>query len=174
MKSLMAHFNKPWFVAGGWAIDLFIGRETRRHQDLDIAIFRKDQFHLRDYLHEWKFQKVYNGEFFTWEKEFLELPIHQLNAINPANGAQLEILLNEASNKEWRFRRDLSITLPLSYTWSVSDSGIPYLNPVIVLLYKAKTTRAKDHQDFLAVKDTLDAEQKKMASKCDPKAAART
>jgi len=25
--------RQPWFVAGGWVIDLFLGRETRHHQD---------------------------------------------------------------------------------------------------------------------------------------------
>ncbi|MGM7683701.1 nucleotidyltransferase domain-containing protein [Cytobacillus sp. Hm23] len=39
---LMSSYNKPWFIAGGWAIDLFIGKQTRPHHDLEIAIFRKD------------------------------------------------------------------------------------------------------------------------------------
>jgi aminoglycoside-2''-adenylyltransferase len=28
----------PWFVAGGWAIDLFVGSRTRDHEDLEIAV----------------------------------------------------------------------------------------------------------------------------------------
>ncbi|WP_445326865.1 nucleotidyltransferase domain-containing protein [Solibacillus sp. FSL W7-1464] len=36
------------FIAGGWAIDLLIGKETREHKD--IAIFRKDQLNLKAYL----------------------------------------------------------------------------------------------------------------------------
>ena len=28
---LMAEFNKTWGIAGGWAIDLFIGKESREH-----------------------------------------------------------------------------------------------------------------------------------------------
>ncbi|RBP90057.1 hypothetical protein DFO70_110163 [Cytobacillus firmus] len=31
IASLMTGFTKPWFVAGGGAIDLFVGRETRNH-----------------------------------------------------------------------------------------------------------------------------------------------
>lgn len=31
ITSFLSGFNKPWFFAGGWAIDLFIGRETRPH-----------------------------------------------------------------------------------------------------------------------------------------------
>lgn len=32
-----------WWVAGGWAIDLWLGRQTREHVDLDLATLRKDQ-----------------------------------------------------------------------------------------------------------------------------------
>ena len=53
--------RRPWFVAGGWAIDLFLGRETRNHQDIDIAIFREDQFELRRHLANWKWEKTVNG-----------------------------------------------------------------------------------------------------------------
>ena len=48
-------------MAGGWAIDLFLGRETRNHQDIDIAIFREDQFELRRHLANWKWEKTVNG-----------------------------------------------------------------------------------------------------------------
>ncbi|WP_460529046.1 nucleotidyltransferase domain-containing protein [Flindersiella endophytica] len=28
----------PWCVAAGWALDLFLGRQTRKHGDIEIAI----------------------------------------------------------------------------------------------------------------------------------------
>jgi hypothetical protein len=31
IKELMRDFQPNWFVAGGWAIDLFLGKETRSH-----------------------------------------------------------------------------------------------------------------------------------------------
>jgi hypothetical protein len=30
---------EPWWVAGGWALDLFVGHQSRSHKDLDIGIF---------------------------------------------------------------------------------------------------------------------------------------
>jgi hypothetical protein len=30
----------PWAVAAGWAIDLFVGRESRAHDDLEIVVAR--------------------------------------------------------------------------------------------------------------------------------------
>ena len=28
----------PWYVAAGWALDLFRGGQTREHEDLEIAV----------------------------------------------------------------------------------------------------------------------------------------
>ena len=40
----------PWCVVGGWAIDLFLGRETRPHGDLEISIPRSAFAEVRDRL----------------------------------------------------------------------------------------------------------------------------
>lgn len=81
--------------------------------------------------------------------------------MNKSNGDKLEVLLNETKENDWKFRRDLTISHPLKSVWSYSDTGIPYLNPEIVLLYKVKNTREKDHQDFMAIIDKLDNQRKK-------------
>ncbi|MFN7253539.1 MAG: nucleotidyltransferase domain-containing protein [Anaerobacillus sp.] len=160
ITELMAGFEKAWFIAGGWAIDLFIGKETREHSDIEIAIFRKEQLYLKDYLKEWEFKKVIKGEFHTWGNEYLELPIHEIHSSNKLNGDTIEVLLNETEENDWKFRRDLRISYPLNSVWSYSETGIPYLNPEIVLLYKAKNTREIDHQDFMIIKDYLDNKKK--------------
>lgn len=161
IKELMAGFDKPWFIAGGWAIDLFIGRETREHQDIEIAIFRKDQLHIKEYLKGWDFKKVVNGKYETWNGDFLELPLHEMHAGNPQNGECLEVLLNEADKANWLFRRDPAICFPYDFVGEISEEGIPYLKPEIVLLYKVKDTRVKDHEDFLAVKGYFNHSQKR-------------
>lgn len=160
VTSFMAGFNKTWFIAGGWAIDLFIGKETREHKDLEIALFRKDQLNLKAYLEDWEFMKVIKGEFHTWENEFLDLPIHEIHATNKLNGDKIEVLLNETEDNDWKFRRDLRIAYPLNSVWSYSETGIPYLNPEIALLYKARNAREKDQKDFMTIKDYLDNEKK--------------
>ena len=50
LLEVMADFNAPWWVAGGWALDLWMERETRPHQDVDLAILRGDQQKLYRYL----------------------------------------------------------------------------------------------------------------------------
>ena len=56
----MRDFGRPWCVAGGWALDLFIGEQSRPHSDIDIALFREDQAALRVALDGWSFAKVEN------------------------------------------------------------------------------------------------------------------
>ena len=87
---LMAGFEHPWFIAAGWAIDLYLGRITREHKDVEIAILRKDQLALRKHLRGWEFKKVKPssehlpkkaGRLEPWkEDEFLKLPTHEIHA----------------------------------------------------------------------------------------------
>ena len=34
---VMAGFPRPWFFAGGWALDVWLGRVTRTHEDIEIV-----------------------------------------------------------------------------------------------------------------------------------------
>ena len=38
------------WIAGGWCVDALIGRQTREHNDLDIAVHRKNNVGLRQLL----------------------------------------------------------------------------------------------------------------------------
>lgn len=136
INKVMSGFNKKWFFAGGWAIDLFLRKETRDHHDIEIGIFREDQIKLKQFLSTWNFKKVFKGKFISWDDEYLELPIHEILATNHANDYELEILLNECDAENWKFRRDLKISYPLQSVIMHSETGIPYLASEIVLLYK--------------------------------------
>jgi hypothetical protein len=39
---LFAHFPGIWCIAGGWALDLFTGEQSRPHEDIDIVVARSD------------------------------------------------------------------------------------------------------------------------------------
>lgn len=160
LNTLMTEFNRTWFIAGGWAIDLFIGTETRDHGDIEFSVFRKDQVYLKKHFKGWNFNKVVKGKFHTWNNEFLELPVHEIHASNIINNEKIEILLNETKDNSWIFRRDSRISYPIESIWSINEMDIPYLNPEIVLLYKAKNTRDKDNHDFNSVYNYLSKEQK--------------
>ena len=159
----MRGFEPDWFIAGGWAIDLFLQKETRPHDDIEIAIFRHDQFALQNYLQNWNLKKVVGGELIDWERdEFLNLPIFEIHCFNENKELSfLEVLLNETNGREWLFRRNQRITKPLSQLYLTTNTGINFLRPEIVLLFKSKNSREKDEQDFKAAAKHLDFESKK-------------
>jgi len=48
-------WTSPWWIAGGWAIDLLLGHQSRDHGDhgdLDILVLRRDQATVRNELSE--------------------------------------------------------------------------------------------------------------------------
>ncbi len=101
----MREFEPDWFVAGGWAIDLYLEKVTRPHEDIEIAIFRRDQIALQNYLDGWVLKKAVNSMLPVWNQdECLELPIHEIHCFNDtAEPQSLEVLLNETDGDGWLF-----------------------------------------------------------------------
>src|SRR5580693_6175690 len=52
---LLAGLTCPWWIAGGWALDLFSGRQSRPHRDLDVGILRRDAPRVIAALPDWEF-----------------------------------------------------------------------------------------------------------------------
>lgn len=155
IDQLLKPYKGSWGIAGGWAIDLFLNKQTREHQDIEIAIPRHEQHLLRHYLYEWEWLYVKDGKRYPWNKNIdLELPIHQLDCFN-SKGQFVEILMNEVNDKHWLYRRNMEVTYPLADYIIMTDSGIPILRPEIVLLYKAKNSRIKDTEDLQQVRPSL-------------------
>lgn len=158
----LREFEADWFVAGGWAIDLFLERQTRPHADVDVAIFRKDQLALQKHLGEWILKKAEKGVLSEWKQgEFLELPVHEIHCLNHRHEPQFfEILLNETNGENWIFRRNKNIAKPLAELFLTSNYGVKFLCPEAVLLYKAKNPQPKDEMDFQAIVNLLHPESR--------------
>src|SRR5690242_14568869 len=84
----MARLERPWFISGGWAIDLHVGRVTREHHDVDLLVLRDDQLRVQALLAEWRLDKIIphpqglmnKGTLARWAPgERLELPVHQID-----------------------------------------------------------------------------------------------
>lgn len=148
----------PWWVAGGHALDLAVGRPIRARKDVDLAILRRDQAALRTHLVEWEVAAVRPGHGLSpWSAgAWLEPPIHELWARPRAAVTwRFEVLLNEADDARWLYRRDPRISLPLAAVLNSRVGGVPVLPPEVVLLYKAKAPRPEDEIDFQAARETL-------------------
>ena len=157
VASLMTGYRGCWCIAGGWAIDLYLDRVTRDHEDIEIAVLRNEQLQIQSHLAGWRLTKCVAGDRAPWlPEEVLALPVHEVHAVR--GNDSLEILLNEAGGGLWRFRRDLRVSRPLAKAMCETAAGIPCLAPEIVLLYKAKNTKQKDSADFALAVKKLDAE----------------
>lgn len=155
----MRDFGGAWGVAGGWAVDLYLGRVTRAHRDLEIAVLRRDQAAVQHHLRGWSLEYVVPGERrpssrVPWPAGLLlELPVHEIHG-RSREGRSLEILLNESREEDWIYRRDARIAAPLDRVFRTND-GMPFLAPEVVLLFKSKNPRPIDHDDFSALLPTI-------------------
>ncbi len=46
VADLMATYRGAWSICGGWAVDAWLGRQTRDHADVDIAVYQDDHHAL--------------------------------------------------------------------------------------------------------------------------------
>jgi len=153
-----------WYVSGGWALDLFRGQVQRVHHDVDIIVQRSAQLELQNYLTErnWKLITPFEKRLEPWPRHMrLELPRHQIHAHR--DDTFIDILLTDMEDV-WRYRREPLILRSKEKMSLRSESGVPYLAPELVLLFKSKNTsnheRTKDQTDFEAAMPHLDAERR--------------
>jgi hypothetical protein len=151
-----AGVQAPWYVAAGWAIDLFLGGQRREHEDLEIAIpaYALDELVERlDGFEVFVVGVPEQGLVTALEHARDALPgTHQTWVREPSSGLwRLDVFREPGDESTWIFRRDERIRLPYSEMIARTADGIPYGRPEVVLLYKAKHShREKDQADFEA------------------------
>ena len=152
----------PWYVAAGWAIDLFLGTRTRDHEDLEIAVPSSFFGTLPPRFPEMDFW-VPQGEFqlARMTTETLAGESHQTWAYERAAQVwRFDVFREPHEGDTWICRRDESIRRPYSQIIGVTADGIPYLMPEVCLLFKAKAARDKDRADFDAAMPRLSEAQR--------------
>ena len=153
VADLMSGVGVPWWIAGGWAIDLFLGRQTREHGDTDILIRRDDQLDVQAYLigKGLLLYKTQQPGLAPWlPGEYQARPYDDIwSRWSLDTPWTLQIMLLCTDGNQWVFKRDPALRGPLDTLGRRSPSGVPYLGPHIQLLYKAKPeTLDKDQSDF--------------------------
>lgn len=160
---LLAGLTVPWWVAGGWALDLFVGHPTRRHEDLDVALLRRDQGALHRHLSGWELRLATpHGRLRPWDGHHLGPPVHGIWARRQATPDGMwtcEFLLDESDGDRWLYRRAPHVTRALADVGLERD-GIPYLAPGIALLFKSTELTPVVTADFNAVEPHLDAAER--------------
>lgn len=130
---IMSGLTRPWWIAGGWAIELYLGGPQRReHDDVDVLVLRDNASAVQRDLAEWDLHLASREDGVRpWEP-----------------GVAVPIDVGD-------------IRLPLADIGKRTVGGIPYLRPEIQLLHKATGSlgiREKDEADFHAVLPVLDAD----------------
>lgn len=150
----------PWWIAGGHALELALGRSWRTHGDVDVLVLRTSTGELHDTLAGWELWAVDPpGSLRPWPAdEPLPDHVHDIWCRRPSSPAwELQLMVDEADGDHWRSRRDGRVCAPIADLGRRSAGGLPYLRPEIQLFYKAKGLRPKDETDAAVVLPTLDA-----------------
>jgi hypothetical protein len=153
-----------WCVAGGWALDLHLCRQTREHSDIDVIITRDEQLIAYQHLkRDWMLYKAENGKLVLWEDgEYL----HSTSDVWVSKSSEtpwvFQIMIIDTEANSWIYKRDKSVRMPLDDILLRNIEGIPYLRPEIQLLHKAggSQVREKDYSDFQTILPSLLPQEK--------------
>jgi hypothetical protein len=139
-----------WWISGGVALELHVGRSWRPHDDTDAGICRQDVSDLHDVLDGWDVHVAAAGTLRPWRGEPLDAERHENNLwCRRSVGApwEIDMTIGEGDADRWVYRRDPTVHLAWDEAVLADPHGVPYLAPEIQLLFKAKGLRAKDDTD---------------------------
>jgi hypothetical protein len=187
----LAQFLEPldakWFVSGGWAIDMFLGRVTRARCDLDISVPHAERLGCIEFFlsQGWQIEGKLGDGFKTIRVlSDCEEAIHYFWSFPKGVGFiceyhdewgnrridyqretqteldYLEVFFDRCEHGDFIYHRDPQITRDLELAILERD-GVRYLAPELVLLFKSKTLSKKNTDDFQVVIDYIDRDAKK-------------
>jgi len=124
-----------WWVTGGQALRLHLGRVWRHHADLDIGVRSKDLNLLVGHLHR-----------------------RGLNGVvgDHTRPGSFELTVSDGDDGCWIYRHDRNIRVRWDHAVLVTVAGTPYLSPELQLLVKSRALRDKDDVDGRVVIPELD------------------
>jgi len=151
VAELMAGFDRPWWLVGGWSIEAFTG-QRREHEDVDLSILACDvaafRAHLGTAWTPWtndfgtlrplndRFPEVFHDECQIWLRRDAGSPW------------VVDLPITPDRDGRWASKRWPDHVVPLDDATWVAEDGIRYLNPEITLHFKARLNRAKDQRDL--------------------------
>jgi hypothetical protein len=173
---VFAGVQAPWYVAAGWAIDLFLGGGHREHEDLEVGVPRARFEEFARALSDYELYVPTVED----EDRFVAVPVAEAGARlethhqtwvreRAADRWRLDLFREPSDGDRWVCRRDESIRLPYDELIEWTSDGIPYGRPEIVLLFKATRTspagaeeaRERDEADFAAVLEALEPDRRR-------------
>src|SRR4051794_20088086 len=150
----------PWWIAGGWALDLHLGRHTRAHDDIDVLVPRRDLAGFHHRLRTWDLHAADPpGVLRPWHLgETLPRTVHDIWCRpEPGSPWALQLMVDDTADDEWVYRRHPCIRRPVCQLAGPASNGTRLvLAPEVQLLYKSHPLLSKDDADFCNIVGSLE------------------
>ena len=168
LASKLAGIEARWCVVGGWALDLFTGVVHREHSDLEIIVPRQTFPLFRERLGDELIFYVTGAEG-QWPIDTAGTAYdkyQQTFARDASTGKFIVDVMRVADSGVWELATHPEIVRPWEESIQFTGTGVPYLRPEQVLIYKAlginnEDPRLKDAGDFLYVLPFLEPHGRK-------------
>ena len=186
-RAYLLGLDIQWAFCGGFALDLFLNTEIRKHSDIDICVFEEDRSKIVDYMlsngwNVWQFlgqgrvrilnsgDKSDPGRNLMCVKEDCELVkfyptsekgifLHEFFHTGIERLNYLEFLFNQKQEDHFIFNPALGLTREMSKAILYHDD-YPYLAPELALLYKSSGAAVPDYRlDYDMTVSRLNNEQ---------------
>jgi len=187
-NQLMRGIGVDYAICGGFAIELFLGREIRSHGDIDVSLYWNERDKTVLYMLQagWQIYEMCGGgmahritsvydqrrekrNLFCMKEGCALVKLSALREINmfavdfDHSGQKkldfIEFLFNDKTEAGFSYARNPQITRPLAQAIQ-SREGVPYLAPELVLLYKSTDIAREGYrQDFDEARGHMTREQ---------------
>lgn len=164
IRELFTDVHIPWWIAGGWAIDLAVGKPSRDHHDIDVMVLERDEHALRSSLDGVEFRLIVGpGEYeqpWPLGQRLIAGP-DRIRLISPQLPMPTEVICGAAVGRNWIYHRGRPGATTRALDKITQYRGqIPYLAPEVVLATKFLDNRDKDEADFNTAAPYLDPDQR--------------
>jgi hypothetical protein len=179
LAEVMAGYPGRWSLCGGWAVDAWLGRVSRPHDDVDLSVFVEDQRVLYDHLRDWQLLAhdaawEPGGSDQWWDgTRHLSFPSH-IHARAPEragdvpkdgiatveDGFLLDIQIDAQLDEAWVVSLEPEIQVPFERAIRRTPWVLPAASPEVLLFFKARELRRRDKADFEALLPLLTTEQR--------------
>ncbi|WP_414053481.1 nucleotidyltransferase domain-containing protein [Macrococcus equi] len=160
LKLLLKDAPFEWYLAGGYALDEFMKKRTREHDDIDILL---DIKYIKEVLGFFKQYQIFiarDGNLLENKNNILSSDSLWISK-DKFSPFFLEIMLFESKDGDWIYKRNRDIRRPIDSFYFISNE-IKVIEPEIQLLYKmnSNNVRNKDLLDYENVYSKLSEEQR--------------
>ncbi len=184
---LLQGLDVQWAFCGGYAIDLFLNKETRKHGDIDICVFENDRNRITEYmlangwlvyqfLGQGKLRVLSAGDRSEFGRNLMclkdgcklvkfypcaekDVVLHEFFHTGIEHLDYIEFLFNQVQKDHFIVKQEAGLTRELHKT-ILYNQELPFLAPELALLYKASNADLPEYQhDYELAISHLDDEQ---------------